>query len=57
MFSCLVLMIAISFQDMTIRREIISIDHLLDLLIESLDLDIDPMATMPTARQELIMAS
>ncbi|KAG0063645.1 hypothetical protein BGZ89_009739 [Linnemannia elongata] len=54
-FSCLVLMIAINFQDTTIRRQIISTDHLLDLLIESLDMDIDPMATMPTARQELIM--
>ena len=50
-------MVAISFQDTTVRRQIISIDHLLDLLIESLDMDIDPMAIMPTARQELIMAS
>lgn len=50
-------MIAISFQDTAVRKDIISIDHLLDVLIESLDMDIDPMATMPTARQELIMAS
>ncbi|KAK3846175.1 MAG: wings apart-like protein regulation of heterochromatin-domain-containing protein [Linnemannia gamsii] len=56
-FFCLVLMIAISLQEAKALKDIVSIDHLLQVLIQSLDIDIDPMATMPTARQELIMAS
>ncbi|KAF9133697.1 hypothetical protein BGW39_009177 [Mortierella sp. 14UC] len=51
------LMIAISMQDANVLRELVSIDNVLEVLIQSLDMDIDPMATMPTARQELIMAS
>jgi len=50
-------MIAISLQDATSLRDILAINRLVEVLVQSLDMDMDPMAMMPTARQELIMAS
>ncbi|KAG0257407.1 hypothetical protein BG011_003966 [Mortierella polycephala] len=54
-FSCLVLMIGILLLDGHVSRDIVTIEGLVHFLCQSLEMDMDPMAMLPTARQEATM--
>ncbi|KAI8596987.1 wings apart-like protein regulation of heterochromatin-domain-containing protein [Dissophora ornata] len=54
-FSCLALMIGIVLRDVQSCRDVVAIDDLVAYLCGSLEMDMDPMAMMPTARQDIAM--
>ncbi|KAF9398169.1 hypothetical protein BGX21_008088 [Mortierella sp. AD011] len=53
--SCLTLMIGIMLRDVRICRDLIIINNLVVFLCKSLEMDMDPMAMMPSVRQEIAM--
>ncbi|KAF9910676.1 hypothetical protein BX616_010805 [Lobosporangium transversale] len=54
-FSCSILMLGIVLQDIRACNDIVAIDNLLKYLCSGLGMEMDPMALMPSTRQELTM--
>ncbi len=53
--SCLALMIGLLLQNPEGCKDIVAIDGMVQFLCQSLETDMDPMAMMPSGRQEVIL--